>query len=266
MVNDSSYKVSFAFALAMHLVLVGFLFIKFTNSKSTVAFSSSNSIINAIAINERDFDNQMRRKTVKQEAVSKPEKEVTKATKEEQIPQKIVPIKKPKNQLQTMLKKNLLTEQAREMAELRKERQKYQKNISKKKEQQLQKILQEQIAAEKNQLIGVRGGDQEEEHGGLMSGAMDKHKAMIIQSISSNWIVPEGVVSGDFCQLLINVAPGGLVLDVKLIGSSGNLVLDRSSQAAVLKASPLPVPDDPKLFDEMRAIKLTFRPEGIVGG
>jgi colicin import membrane protein len=246
-------------------VLLLFLFVKFTNSKSIAAFSSSNTIINATAINERDFDNLMSKKIVKEKVVPPQEKVVPVPIKPQPVPQKATPVKIKKNQLQTILKKNLLTEQAREMAELKKERQKHQKNITEQKEKELQKVMQEQMASEKNQLSDVQKGVEEEPHGVLASGAMDKHKALIIQAISSNWIIPEGVVPGDFCQLLINVAPGGVVLDVKMLGSSGNVVLERSAQAAVLKASPLPVPEDLKLFDEMRTIKLTFKPEGIVG-
>ncbi|HBS52209.1 MAG TPA: cell envelope integrity protein TolA [Coxiellaceae bacterium] len=106
---------------------------------------------------------------------------------------------------------------------------------------------------------------QEQAHGHRLQGEVDKYKALILQAISSQWIIPEGVDSKSVCRLLINVAPGGVVLNVQLVSSSGNLALDRSAQAAVLKASPLPVPEDVSLFDRVRTINLTVRPEGMVG-
>lgn len=164
-----------------------------------------------------------------------------------------------------LLQKNLLAERAKELTQLKKELKKKKQTVAKKQEQQLQRMWRDEIAAEQKQLAAVSVGDSEADaaHGHLLSGEIDKYKSLIMQAISSNWIVPEGVVKGDFCQLLVNVAPGGVVLEVKLLKSSGNEFLNRSAEAAILKASPLPVPEDSKLFDSVRVIKPTFRPEGI---
>jgi colicin import membrane protein len=100
-----------------------------------------------------------------------------------------------------------------------------------------------------------------------MQGEVDKYKALIIQSIAQYWIVFDNITdSGIYCQLLVRVAPGGEVLSVVLVRSSGNPVLDRSAQTAVWKASPLPVPSDPALFDTFRELNLTARPKGITAG
>lgn len=277
MADDYSYKLSLVFAITIHLLLAGFLFLKLAATKSNVALSSSNSVINATAISEHDLNAQMSKTLVnkrdqqpliKKEAVVKPNPVVER--------QPIVPvdeIKKEaieKGRLQAQLQKNLLKEQAREMAELKKERQQHKVAADKQKQQkQMQKILQEQLEAEQRDLAGANeraAGVAASSGGSHGGGEVDKHKALIIQAISSQWIVPEVVAGGDYCQILINVAPGGIVLDTKLIKSSGNVVLERSAQAAILKASPLPIPEEASLFDDFRAIQLTFRPEGIVGG
>ena len=270
MVEDLSYRVSFIFALILHLALVLFLFVKFTSSKP-IGLGFAGNIINATVINERDFDNQMRRGIIKKEGNPNLKKKVSPLTpapvKKPIVKQKAVPLKKPNKQLQDILQKNLLKERAEEIAELKKEEQKYRKKLVEEQEKQLQQALQDEINEEKNQLLTEGDGEEHgEEHGARGVGAIDENKALILQAISSNWIVPEGVVSGDYCQVLINVAPGGVVLDVRQVATSGNHVLERSAQTAILKASPLPVPEDKRLFDEMRQIKLTFKPEGIVGG
>lgn len=265
--SDSSYKVSLFFALILHLTLVLFLFVKYTHLRSNAVLVSSNNIINATAVNERDFDNQMSKKMVTKESQPQ-QKTVPQNTAQKQEPSKeTVPIKKSgiTDQLQSILKKNLLDEQAQELAELKKEKQKYKKKITKQKERQLQKMLQEQISAEQKQLADAQAEAAAEAHGSRLSGEVNKQLALIKQAIDSQWIKPEGIVAGDFCQLLINVAPGGVVLNVQILRSSGNLALDRSAQAAVFKASPLPVPEDNKMFNEFRVLKPMFNPEGMGG-
>ena len=57
------------------------------------------------------------------------------------------------------------------------------------------------------------------------------------------------------------MVPGGDVVDAKVIRSSGNAVFDRQAEIAVRKASPLSVPDDPRLFQQLREIQFVFEPE-----
>ena len=93
-------------------------------------------------------------------------------------------------------------------------------------------------------------------------GEIDKYKALIIQAISSQWIVPPNLPQNISCELDVRIAPGGVVLQVSIARSSGNPVLDNSAIAAVNKASPLPVPSVPGLFDQFRELHLTVKPDG----
>jgi colicin import membrane protein len=54
--------------------------------------------------------------------------------------------------------------------------------------------------------------------------------------------------------------PGGEVVEVRIVQSSGNAAFDQSVERAVLKASPLPRPRDPSLFAQ--EIEFIFEPEG----
>lgn len=98
-----------------------------------------------------------------------------------------------------------------------------------------------------------------------IAGEVDKYKAMIVNAISRQWILPDNVDSGLSSQFRIRLAPDGAVLEVTLTRSSGDAVLDRSAQTAIYKASPLPVPTDPDTFDIFRDISLTVRPENVRG-
>ncbi|KTC93716.1 cell envelope integrity protein TolA [Legionella drozanskii] len=98
-----------------------------------------------------------------------------------------------------------------------------------------------------------------------LAGEVDKYKAMIVNAISRQWILPENVDSRLSSQFRIRLAPDGAVLEVSLMRSSGDAVLDRSAQTAIFKASPLPVPSDPDTFNLFRDISLTVRPENVRG-
>ena len=95
------------------------------------------------------------------------------------------------------------------------------------------------------------------------AGEVNKYKAMIVNAISQQWIVPENANRALSSQFSIHLAPNGAVLAVTLIKSSGDPILDRSAQTAIYKASPLPVPHDPQTFNLFREISLTVRPETI---
>jgi colicin import membrane protein len=98
-----------------------------------------------------------------------------------------------------------------------------------------------------------------------MAGEINKYKSLIIQSISQHWILPEHVNNQLFSQFRIKLAPNGAVLSVSLTRSSGDPILDRSAQAAIYKASPLPVPSDQATFNLFRDISLTVRPQSVRG-
>lgn len=98
-----------------------------------------------------------------------------------------------------------------------------------------------------------------------VAGEVDKYKAMIVNAIGRQWILPDNANRGLSSQFRIRLAPDGAVLEVSLIRSSGDAILDRSAQTAIYKASPLPVPTDPTTFDLFRDISLTVRPENVRG-
>jgi colicin import membrane protein len=92
--------------------------------------------------------------------------------------------------------------------------------------------------------------------------AVDVWVARIKQKVQQNWINPiqrEGLR----CRVRVKLIPGGDVLDVQIVAGSGDPLFDRSVEAAVRKASPLPVPSgaDP-LMDRFRDLEFVFNPQG----
>jgi colicin import membrane protein len=139
-------------------------------------------------------------------------------------------------------KKNLEKKQA--LAKLAKER-----------KQAMAKAMSDQLQEEQNQMG--------QENSAVNMGEINKFKALILSSIAHHWLVPAGTNKDLSCQLLIHLGEGGVVLDVSVVKSSGDEVLDRSAQTAVIKASPLPVPNEPAKFKPFRELRLTVKPEQV---
>lgn len=95
-------------------------------------------------------------------------------------------------------------------------------------------------------------------------GVINKYKALILSAIGQQWLVPDGVSHQLKSVYEVHLAPGGAVLSVQLIKSSGNVALDQSAKTAILKASPLPVPKSSRQFDNFRDLRLTVSPKAVI--
>lgn len=83
--------------------------------------------------------------------------------------------------------------------------------------------------------------------------------AVAIQSrVQRAWIQPPSVRPGLDCRVAVTQVPGGAVLQVEVRQCNGDEAVKQSIEAAVLRASPLPSPPDPTIFE--RELELRFRP------
>lgn len=169
-----------------------------------------------------------------------------------------------KKRLQDMNKQKEVEEQRilamkKEQAELHKQQQEEAAKLA-----ELKQKEKEQEAREKER-ARLEAAREEVANRARMAGIVDKYKALILGAIGRQWILPDQVNSELSSRFKIRLAPNGGVLDVSLTRSSGDPILDRSAQAAIYKASPLPVPDDPAAFNLFREITLTVRPENVRG-
>lgn len=144
-------------------------------------------------------------------------------------------------------------QETKRLAELEKQR-----KLAEKKQQQArsERLLQDKLAEEDNLLRQAREQRTQDQ--------IDKYSQLIKHAIGERWRVPDSTANNLSCIFLIRLAPNGSVLDVKLVRSSGDSVLDRSARSAVYQASPLPVPHDPEVFAKFREIRLLVRPEGYL--
>lgn len=188
-------------------------------------------------------------------------------------------LEEEKKHLQQLAKEK--AEQEKNLAEMKKQQQLMQKKqeaeatklalLKKKNEDELAKnaakaradkekadqLIKQQAAIEKGKMDAAKNAQ--------IAGEVDKYKALIINAIGHQWILPENVNASLSSQFRIRLAPNGAVLEVSLTRSSGDAILDRSAQSAIYKASPLPVPSSPEAFNVFRDISLTVRPESARG-
>lgn len=91
------------------------------------------------------------------------------------------------------------------------------------------------------------------------SGAMNRYKALIQQAVQRNWKQPASAVAGVECRVSVQQLPSGDVVSVRVESCNGDDAVLQSVERAVRAASPLPRPDDARLFD--RNLTFIFRPQ-----
>nr|VFJ91764.1 MAG: Cell division and transport-associated protein TolA [Candidatus Kentron sp. H]VFJ92975.1 MAG: Cell division and transport-associated protein TolA [Candidatus Kentron sp. H]VFJ99588.1 MAG: Cell division and transport-associated protein TolA [Candidatus Kentron sp. H] len=122
------------------------------------------------------------------------------------------------------------------------------KKAAERKRREAEQALQRKLAAEQ--------AKRDRERQRLLDQYRREYITGIKSAVERNWIRPPGAAKGLQCKLKVTQTSGGEVMNVSITVSSGNAAFDRSAVAAVFKASPLPKPKDPEVFD--RNIVLTL--------
>jgi colicin import membrane protein len=107
----------------------------------------------------------------------------------------------------------------------------------------------------------LRRSLEAEERGNALrtSDEASRWHAQIVARIQRAWIKPPSAQPGISCTVSVTQVPGGEVTTVRVDScSGGDAALRESVEAAVYRASPLPPPPDPRLFE--RNLLLTFEP------
>lgn len=143
-------------------------------------------------------------------------------------------------------KRKAEAEKKRKAAEAKRKAEEEKKRIA------AEKALQEQLAAERAALDAARERANQS--------VVAEYTSAIKQKVQRNWIRPSATSSGLSCEVRVTLIPGGDVASVRVVKSSGDAVFDRSVEAAVRRAAPLPLPPDSALFDRFRDLQFLFKP------
>ncbi len=100
---------------------------------------------------------------------------------------------------------------------------------------------------------------------GSNSGELEKYKALIQQKIYQN--VNKQLCGLDPVELTFEIVlmpTGDLIGNAKMIKSSKIESCDQAVERAILQAQPLPMPQDNRLFSQLKKLKLKFQPNGPI--
>lgn len=99
---------------------------------------------------------------------------------------------------------------------------------------------------------------EERERALRASGGGAQWQALIRAKIERAWYRPPTATSGIDCTVYVSQIPGGEVTNVKIGTCNGDEAVRQSISDAVYRASPLPAPPDPALFE--RNLEVRFKP------
>jgi len=140
------------------------------------------------------------------------------------------------------------------------------KEVARKEAEKQQKISQEKQRKKELARKKVAAAKQAEEsrvraeNARIAKKSTADAKFLIERKVTQNWNRPSTVSGKLACTIRVGLIPSGDVMSVVVVKGSGNQLFDDSAERAVFKASPLPVPKDPKVFSKFRSFTFVFSP------
>lgn len=245
------YRAPLVIAIALHVCLIIFLFIRLPAAHYRMPGPvSKTEVVQSVAVDSQQVQAQINK--IHKAAAQKKAREQARIRKLEARAKAARHARLREQKRIAQLKAQKLKETAR----IKAMKQKRAKMLKDQENELQKKLLSQQMKNEEHQLSRTAASQQ--------LGVVNRYKAGILRAIGSQWVIPSGANKNSSSVYLIQLAPGGIVLTVKLLRSSGNAALDRSARVAIFKASPLPVPKDPALFDNFRELRLTVSPKTVV--
>jgi colicin import membrane protein len=276
-------------AILAHLIFVAILVVSFRFSEAPLMpVGEPQEIIEAEAIDEKVIQAELDRikaaEQRKQDEARKAReaklqeqrrKEELKKQKAAEEKQRQAEAKKRKEQaaaekqrlaeLEKKRKEELAAEKKRQDAERKRkeEEARLAKLEQERKEKEKQEALQAEIARQEavlqKQLEADRLARQAEAQRQAQQSVIDKYKRDIQDKIERKWNIPATASEELKCKVKVRLSPGGDVVVVQILESSGDVAFDNSVENAIYRAVPLPIPPvDSGLFDEFREVDFTF--------
>lgn len=257
------YPRAVVYAVLMHVVLLILLMFSLDWTPK-ISQPSANRPIQAKLVDQRQLDAVKQKKADEQRRISTEAEQQRKA--EIAVKQKAAAEKKRKADA---LIKKATVEKKRKADVLKKaaaEKKRKAEVVAKQKaaaEQQrkVEAAAKQKAAAQRKAAEAALQVQMAAEHEQRVSGVVAEYTAYIKDKVSRNWLKPPGIPEGLSCTVRVILIPGGDVANVDIIKSSGNPVFDRSVEAAVFKAAPMPLPPDSGLFNYFRDLRFIFTPQ-----
>ena len=279
------------YAILVHVVLAAVLFVSLEWTDLPTPNQQKVDVVKAVAVNEQQILAEVEKlkkaeeKRKKQEKAKqrKLDKQARDAKKKREREEKRLAKLRKEREAEKKRQKKLQEKRKAEEKRIAAERAAKKKEVERLKQEQLaleQKRLAEEkrladAAAKRKMLEEKRRRDAEAEarraemvaeqqrleaaNQKRLSSLRGQYIADIQNKVERNWIRPASAKQGLSCKVVVNQIPGGEVINVTVTQCIGDEVFRSSVEKAVYKASPLPRPSDPALFD--RELVFTFKPK-----
>ena len=270
LLNDVKKKpVVLISVVVFHFILIVLLGVNLSSSEVHKPASSNKKTIKAVAVDAAKIEAEVRKlkkaddkkknqDLARQKKIKKQQDEAKKQLADEK--KRLANIKKKqvaeKKRLADLKKKNLaekkrIAEEKRQQQELEAKRQREEESRRKAEAAELQRKLadEERMEAEARQA---------KEKNVKLQSLRSQYVRLIEQKVERNWLRPVTSTSSMSCEVIVTQTSLGDVVNVSLKKCANDLAFQRSIERAVRKASPLPPPPSPEVFD--REIHFTFKP------
>lgn len=260
---QSEYFMPLAVSLLLH-AFVGVLLFASWNSPSLV--NPVPKYVQAVVIEKPKIDKAKLEKARQEELQKKRQRVEDEAKKAQQQLEE----KRLKKEQEALALKKKLDEAKRKEEELkekqRKEKEKLEKQrLEKLRKEQEEKLRKQELLEEAEMLRQFEEQERLEQQRVSDQSEINKYRLPIKQRIEQFWSRPPSARRGMQATLEIRLIPGGEVVGVTVVKSSGNAAFDQSAVAAVQRAKILPTPSDPRIFNQQfRTIILIFSPEDLL--
>lgn len=125
-------------------------------------------------------------------------------------------------------------------------------------EQELARVMRDSLATENSQLKAAQDHARAVQQTRLVKDFRER----IMLKIRANVRLPQNLSGNPEAEFQVRLLPNGEVLKVMLIKSSGQRLYDQEVERAILKSSPLPLPQDREAAALFRdSLSLKFRPQ-----
>ncbi len=173
---------------------------------------------------------------------------------EEEAEKKRVADEAERNRIAAEAEKKRLADEAEKERKLREAEAKRQADIQRQRDENERLRLAEAAALRESEMQA-----ESDRNAALNSNEMAAYLFALQQRVRRNWVAPASAKPGLECRVRIRQLPGGEVINATIMSCNGDAAVQRSIEAAVYKASPLPTPSNPILFDP--DLVFEFKPE-----
>ena len=249
-------------SILLHAIVIGLLAYGFVTLRSRPT-PQAQPAIEATVVDERRIQEEAQRleqEQKEQERRAQEEREQAEQARHEreQEQQRLDDLKQQRESEEKLAQERELQRQQEEQEAKRRADEAKRQQQAKAAADKKRKDLEAKQRKESEEELKRRLAEEEQRSAAVDSGQLAQYVAQIQARIQRAWIRPPSAREGLRCIVNVTQVPGGEVVGVKIGECNGDEVVRQSIEAAVYRASPLPEPSDPALFE--RNLKLEFKP------